>query len=85
MTTKDKNDHKASAQREIDGSTGECKNEHNKEFCSKEDPAGTDPDRYKYISSGESEAKDDRTKDDYTKDANNSDPEDRMISPDRGN
>ncbi|MBY8962097.1 hypothetical protein KJK34_04955 [Flavobacterium sp. D11R37] len=69
----------------INAASGNCENESNEDFCSKETPAGTDPDRYKYIESDVSEAKDDLHEDDYDKKPkNHTTPEERMINPDRG-
>lgn len=57
----------------------------NANFNSKKDPAGTDPDRYKYISSGINEKADDEHEEDYDKPPkNHTTPEERMLNPDRG-
>jgi hypothetical protein len=58
----------------------------NEAFCSKIDPAGTDPNRYKNISSKPEEMQDDKEKDDdYNKEPkNHTTTEERLLNPDRG-
>jgi hypothetical protein len=69
----------------INANSGNCENETNEDFCSEETPAGTDPDRYKYIESDIDEAKDDHDADEYDKKPkNHTTTEERMINPDRG-
>ena len=51
----------------------------------KENPDGTDPDRYKYISSGRDEASDFKDASDYDKKPkNHTDTDERLLNPKRG-